>query len=67
MLYDNALDDSPILLDHPLCLTIVIDSWNDKNHKIVICEDTLIHKSPILFFNAFNHTIEDKYTYFKKY
>jgi hypothetical protein len=67
MLYDNALDDGPILFDDPPCLTIVNNSWEDKNDKLGACDVTLINESPILFLNSSNHTIEEKYAYVDKY
>ena len=51
--YDNALDDGPMP--------------NDRNDIIVIHDDALIRKSPILFLNSPNHTIEEKLAYVKKY
>jgi hypothetical protein len=57
MLYDNALDDGPIFLDEPPCLTILTNSWEDKNDKLIVCEDTLIYESPILILNSSNHNI----------
>jgi hypothetical protein len=43
MLYDNALDDGPILFDDPPCRTIVTNSWEDKNDKLAGHNDALIH------------------------
>ena len=45
MLYDNALDDGPILLDNPPCLEIATKLWEDKNDKLAGCDDTLIHET----------------------
>ena len=44
MLYDNALDDGPILIDNPLCLKV-----EDKNDIIDACDGTLTHESPTFF------------------
>jgi hypothetical protein len=46
MLYDTALDDGPMLIDNPPCL------HEDRNDILVIHDDTLIHKSPILFLKS---------------
>ena len=42
ILYDNALDDGPILHDNPPCLEIVTSLREDKNDIHAICYDTLI-------------------------
>ena len=67
MLYDNALDDGPMLVDDLACLTIATNSWEDKNDKLAVCDGALIHESPILFLNSHHHTIEEKYAYVEKY
>jgi hypothetical protein len=54
MLYDNALDDGPMILDDPPCLAIATTVCEDNY-------DTLIHESLILSLNSPNHTIEEKY------
>jgi hypothetical protein len=43
VLYDNALDDGPILIDNSPCI------HQDKNDELAGCDDALIHWSPILF------------------
>ena len=67
MLYDKALDDGPMVVDVPPCLTIVTNSCEDKNDKISVCDDNLIHESPILFLSSPIYTIEEKYALCKKY
>ena len=62
MLYDNALDDCPMLIDNPLCLEV-----EDKNDIIAACDGTLTHESPTLFLNSPNYTIEEKFAYVEKY
>ena len=49
MLYDNALDDVPMLIDNPPCLVVT-----------TLCEDTLTHESPTLFLNSPIRTIEEE-------
>jgi hypothetical protein len=61
MLYDTALDDGPILIDNPPCL------HEDRDDKIVIHDDALIHESPILFLKSPIYTIDEKYAYVEKY
>ena len=60
MPYDNALDDGPILLDNPPCLEIVTHSCEDKIDTLVVHDNTLVSKSPILFLNLSRFTIEEK-------
>ena len=60
MLYDNALDDGPILLDNPPYLEIVTHSCEDKNDIPAVHDNTLVSKSPILFLNLSSFTIEEK-------
>jgi hypothetical protein len=55
MLYDNALDDGPILIDNTSCIN------EDKIDELVGCDDALIHESPILFLKSPIYTNEDKY------
>ena len=50
MLYDNALDDGPMLIDNPSCL-VVTTLCEDKNDILATCDDTLTHESPTLFLN----------------
>jgi hypothetical protein len=59
MLYDNALDDGPILID--TCI------HEDKNDELAGCDDALIHESPMLFLKSPIYTIEEKYAYVEKY
>jgi hypothetical protein len=61
MLYDNSLDDGPMILDDPPCLEIANTMCEDKNDMLAISDDALIHESPILFLNYPNHTLEEKY------
>jgi hypothetical protein len=61
MLYDNALDDGPMLMDNPPCL------HEDRNDILVIHDDALIHESPILFLKSLIYTIEEKCAYVEKY
>jgi hypothetical protein len=64
MLYDNALNDGPMMLDDPPCS--VSNSLEGKNDILVVHDDTLIHESPIVFLNSPNHTIEEKYACVEK-
>jgi hypothetical protein len=41
ILYDNALDDGPMILDTPPCLEIAM--CEGKYDMLVIYDDTLIH------------------------
>jgi hypothetical protein len=61
VLYDNALDDGPILIDNSPCI------HEDKNDELAGCDDALIHWSPILFLKSPIYTIEEKYAYVQKY
>jgi hypothetical protein len=61
MLYDNALDDGPILIDNSPCI------HEDKNDELAICDDAIIHESPMLFLKSPIYTIEEKYAYVEKY
>jgi hypothetical protein len=47
MLYDNALDDGPTILDDPPCLEIAATTYEDKNDTLDASDDTLIHESSI--------------------
>jgi hypothetical protein len=66
MLYDNALDDGPMLIDKPPCL-VVTKLCEDKNDILAVCDVTLTHESPTLFLNSPNYTIEEKFAYVEKY
>jgi hypothetical protein len=66
MLYDNALDDGPTLIDKPPCL-VVTKFCEDKNDILAVCDGTLTHESPTLFLNSPNYTIEEKFAYVEKY
>jgi hypothetical protein len=57
MLYDNALDDGPILIDNSPCI------HEDKNDELAGCDDTLIYESPMLFLKSRIYTMEEKYAY----
>jgi hypothetical protein len=61
VLYDNALDDGPILIDNSPCI------HEDKNDELARCDDALIRESPILFLKSPIYTIEEKYAYVEKY
>jgi hypothetical protein len=61
MLYDNALDDGPILIDNSPCIHV------DTNDELACCDDALIYESPILFLKSPIYTIEEKYAYVDKY
>jgi hypothetical protein len=61
MLYDNALDDGPMLMDNPPCL------HEYRNDTLVIHDVAIIHESPILFLKSLIYTIEEKYAYAEKY
>ena len=69
MLYDNAFDDGPMLVDNHPCLTMVTSLCEDTNNNALLagCDDTLIQKSPISFLNSSNHTIEEKFALCKNY
>ena len=66
MLYDNALDDGPMLIDNPPCL-VFITLCEDKNDILATCDNTLTHESPTLFLNSPIHTMEEKLAYVEKY
>jgi hypothetical protein len=57
MLYDNALDDGPMLIDNSPCI------HEDKNDELASRDDDLIHESPILLLKSPIYTIEEKYAY----
>jgi hypothetical protein len=40
MLYDNALDDGPTILEYPPSLAIDSDSCEDKDDALVVYYDT---------------------------
>jgi hypothetical protein len=61
ILYDNALDDGPILIDNSPCI------HEDKNDEFASCDDALIHENPILFLKSPIYTMEEKYAYVEKY
>jgi hypothetical protein len=67
MLYDNALDDGPMLIDNPSCLEVVTKLCEDKDDIIVVCNGTLTHESPTLVLNSPNYTLEEKFSYVEKY
>jgi hypothetical protein len=67
MLYDNAWDDGPMILDDPPCLEISTTMCEDKNDMLVISDDTIMHESPIVFLNSPNHTLEEKYACVENY
>ena len=60
MLYDNALDDGPTLIDKPPCL-VVTKLCEDKNDILAVCDGTLTHESPTLFLNSPSYTMETQY------
>ncbi len=60
MLYDNALDDGPMLIDKPPCL-VVTKLCEDKNDILAVCDGTLTHESPTLLLNSPNYTIKEKF------
>ena len=66
MLYDNALDDGPMLIDNPPCL-VVTTLCEDKNDILAVCDGTLTHESPTLFLNSPSYTMEEKFAYVEKY
>ena len=67
MLYDNALENGPILLDNPPCSEIVSSLCEDKNDILDVHDNTLISKIPILLLNSSSFTIEEKYELSKNY
>ena len=67
MLYDNALDDDPMIIDNPQCLEVVTNLCEDKNDILVVCDGTLTHENPTLFLNSPSYTMEEKFAYVEKY
>ena len=67
MLYDNALDDGPMLIDNPPCSKVVTNLCEDRNDILAICDGTLTHGSPTLLLNSPNHTTEEKFSYVEKF
>ena len=67
VLYDNALDDGPMLIDNPTCLEVVTKLCEDKNDILAVYDSTLTHESHALFLNSPNYTIEEKFAYVEKY
>ena len=67
MLYDNALDDGPMLIDNPQCLEVVTNLCEDKNDILSVCNGTLTHESPTLFLNSPCYTMKEKFAYVEKY
>ena len=53
-LYDNALDDGPMLIDHPPCL-VVTTLCEDKNDILAACDDTLTHESYFISELPYSH------------
>ena len=45
VLYDNALDDGPMLIDNPPCLELVTILCEDKNDILAVCENTLTNET----------------------
>ena len=66
MLYDNALDDGPMIIDNTPCL-VFITLCDDKNDILAACDNTLTHEIPTLFLNSPIHTMEEKFAYVEKY
>jgi hypothetical protein len=67
MLYDNALDDGPMLIDNPPCLEVVTKLCEDKDDILAVCSGTLTHESPTSFLNSPNYTLEGNFSYVEKY
>jgi hypothetical protein len=42
MLYDNALDDGPMLIDNPPYLEVVTKLCEDKDDILAVCSGTLM-------------------------
>jgi hypothetical protein len=63
MLYDNALDDGPMLIDNHPCLEVVTKLCEDKDDTLAVCSGTLTHESPTSFLNSPNYTLEKKFAY----
>jgi hypothetical protein len=57
-LYDNALDDGPMLINNPPYLEVVTKLCEDKYDILAVCSGTLTHESPTLFLNSLNYTLE---------
>ena len=66
MLYDNVLDDGPMLIDKPPCL-VVAKLCEDKNDILAVYDSTLTHESPAMFLNSPIYTVEEKIAYVEKY
>jgi hypothetical protein len=66
MLYNNALDDGPMLTDNPPCLEVVTKLCEDKDDILAVCSGTLTHESPTLFLNSPNYFLEEKFAYVEK-
>jgi hypothetical protein len=67
ILYDNALDDGPMLIDNPPCLEVVTKLCKDKDDILTVCSGTLTHESLALVLNSPNYTLEEKFAYVEKY
>jgi hypothetical protein len=67
MLYDNALDDGPMLIENPPCLEAVTKLCEDKYDILAVGSGTLTHESPPLFLSSPNYTLEEKLAYVEKY
>jgi hypothetical protein len=67
MLYDNALDDGPMLIDNPPWLEVVTKLYEDKDDILAVCSGTLTHGSPTSFLNSPNYPLEEKFAYVEKY
>ena len=65
VLYDNALDDGPMLIDNPTCLEVT-NLCEDKNDILAAYDSTLTHESPVMFLNSLIYTIEEKIAYVEK-
>jgi hypothetical protein len=65
--YDNALDDGPMLIDNPPCLEVVTKLCEDKDDILSVCSGNLTHESPTSLLNSPNYTLEEKFSYVKKY
>ncbi len=48
--YDDALDDGLFLLENPPCLESTM-LCEDKNDKLVVCDNSLIHENSMLLLN----------------
>jgi hypothetical protein len=69
LLYDNDLDDAPVITADPPCVTMVNSKCEVTQNDDLLagCDDAITHESPVFFLKSPIYTIEDKYAYVEKY